>query len=283
MTYKIILVQADQTSNSVERIRIAIRLAQQQGAHLIGAAVTGGPGLLPYPGALGLNGGAGYGAMLGARADVLREQAEQAIALYEAAARAEELRSHEGVVLDDEAGGALSLRARYSDLVLIGQTKPDDSRLAVPADLPQYMVMSCGRPVLLIPFAGSFATLGRFPMVAWDGSLSAARAVSGALPLLERAERVDVVVFGGDADDVDGAQAGDDIALYLARHDVKVNLIRAEGGIGGGRPLLSLASDRGADLIVMGGYGHARLREFVLGGVTRTLLNAMNLPVLMAH
>jgi nucleotide-binding universal stress UspA family protein len=282
MAYKVILVQADQSSNYEERIRVAIRLAQQHDAHLIGAAVTGGAALFAYPGAYTADGG-GYSAFLTTHMDLVRQQAERAVAAFEAAASNELVLSHEGVVIDDEAGAALSLRARYSDLVVIGQTKPDEAKLSVPPDLPQYLIMSCGRPVLLVPFAGSFPTVGRFPMLAWDGSLSAARAVTGALPIFEKAERVDVAVFTGDAADVYGDQPGDDIALYLARHGVNANVIRSDSAIDGGRPLLTLANDRGADLIVMGGYGHARLREFVMGGVTRTVLQVMNLPVLMAH
>lgn len=282
MSYKTILVQADQSSNCAERVRIAIELGQQHNAHLAATAFTGGIAQFAYPGAWTADGG-GYSAFLTAHLDILRQQADAAVAAFESAVKNQDLRSHESLVVDDEAGVALSQRGRYADLVVIGQTKPDEPRPSVPADLPQYVVMGCGAPVLLVPFAGTFASVGRRPMIAWDGGLSATRAVRGALPLLARADQVDVVVFTGEQSDISGDNPGDDIALYLARHDVKVNVIRSESRIGDGAVLLSLAQDRGADMIIMGGYGHTRLREFVMGGVSRTVLRTMTLPVLMAH
>jgi nucleotide-binding universal stress UspA family protein len=282
MSYKTILVQADTSGNCAERIRIAIELAQQYGAHLVGAAVTGGVGRFAYPGAWAADPG-GYSAFLTAQLDVLRQRAEAALAAFEEAVRNQDLRSHESALIDDEAGPGLNLRGRYCDLLVIGQSKPKEATPVIPADLPQQVVMGSGRPVLLVPFAGTFPHLSRHAMVAWDGSLSAARAVTGALPLLEQAVQVEVAVFTGDAGDIYGDNPGDDVALYLARHEVKVNVVRSDSGIGDGGPLLALATERGADLLVMGGYGHTRLRELVMGGVTRTVLRSMTVPVLMAH
>jgi nucleotide-binding universal stress UspA family protein len=282
MGYKTLLVQTDQSSNWLERTRIAITLALEHEAHLIGTAVTGGIAQFAYPGAWTADGGA-YSPFLIAQRDLLHEQAQNAVAAFEASVARHELRSHESVVIDDEAGLGMSVRARYSDLAIIGQSKSDEPTPAVPNDLPQYLLMSCGRPILLVPCSGTFATVGRRPMVAWDGSLGATRAVHGALPMLKRAEQVDVVVFTGDKADISSEQAGDDIALFLARHSVKVNVLRFDDSIADGKPLLALAPDCGADLIVMGGYGHTRLREMVMGGVTRTVLRNMNLPILMAH
>ena len=282
MTYKTILVQANESGNRAERFRIAIDLALQFGAHLTGAAVTGGIRRYAFPGAWAADPG-GYSAFLTTQLDVLRKHADAALAAFEDKVRNQDLRSHESALIDDEAGPGLNLRARYSDLLIVGQANPGEVSPVAPADLPQQLVLGSGRPVLIIPFAGSFPQVGRRAIVAWDGSLSAARAVTGALPLLEKAEQVEVAVFAGDASDIDGDNPGDDVALYLARHDVKVNVVRSEDSIGDGRSLLTLAKDRGADVLVMGGYGHSRLRELVMGGVTRTMLQVMNLPVLMAH
>lgn len=282
MHYKTLLLQADQSSNWAERTRIAIALALQHEAHLIGAAVTGGVAQFAFPGAWTPDGGA-YSPFLIAQRDLLREHADHAVGAFEAAVAPQGLRSHEGVVIDEEAGLGMSLRARYSDLAIIGQSNPGEPNQAVPNDLPQYLLMSCGRPVLLVPHSGSFASVGRRPMLAWDGSLCATRAVHGALPILKMAEQVDVVVFTGDQADIGTEQAGDDIALFLARHDVTVNVLRFASSIDDGHSLLALAPDCGADLIVMGGYGHTRLREMVMGGVTRTVLRNMTVPVLMAH
>jgi nucleotide-binding universal stress UspA family protein len=120
-------------------------------------------------------------------------------------------------------------------------------------------------------------------MVCWDGSRSAARAVGDALPFLLRAEKVEVVLVAsepGKSDEIPGA----DIAHHLARHGLKVELKRIVAvDVDVTNTLLSHAADVGSDLLVMGGYGHSRLREFVLGGVTRGILASMTLPTLMSH
>ncbi|MES2298257.1 MAG: universal stress protein [Pseudomonadota bacterium] len=281
MSYKTILVQVDHSERSAERVRLAVALAGQYQAHLVGAAATGISAYI-FPGGWGGD-GLGYTEFLAAHLDALREQAKLAAAAFDALLKNQDVRSSESLMIDEEAGVGLSARGRYSDLIVVGQTRPEQTALATPPDLPEYLIMNSGRPVLIVPFAGTFASVGRRPLIAWDGSLSATHAVAAALPLLTRAERVDVAVYTGDKADVHGAQPGDDIALYLARHDVKVNVIRCDGAIGVGEPLLTLAGDRASDLIVMGGYGHARMREFVMGGVTRTMLRRMSVPVLMAH
>lgn len=114
--------------------------------------------------------------------------------------------------------------------------------------------------------------------------MSATRAISNALPLLKRAQDVTVVVFNPVAQlDVHGELSGADIALYLARHGVKVDVLPQENETNIGSALMALASAQGYDLIVMGGYGHARLREIILGGVTLTVLGQMSVPILMSH
>jgi nucleotide-binding universal stress UspA family protein len=281
MSYKVILVHADKAGNAKQRIRIAADLAEQFNAHLIGAALTAA---LPfvYPGGWAIDGPA-YSAWLSSQTGTLEEQAQQSLEAFAEYARVQNIRSFETVLIDDDPGEGLNLRAHYSDLVVMEQTDPARPKLATPPDLPEYVIMGSGRPVLLVPFAGTFKTVGKRPLVAWDGSMSATRAVTGALPLLGAADNVDVVVFTGDKNDILGETPGDDVALYLSRHDVKTNVIRSDDSIADGNPLLQMARDRGNDLIVMGGYGHSRLRELVMGGVTRTVLRLMTEPVLMAH
>jgi nucleotide-binding universal stress UspA family protein len=139
--------------------------------------------------------------------------------------------------------------------------------------------------VLFHPYAGDFPTVGKRVLIAWDAGREAARAASDALPLLRRADAVEVAVFDPQrARRNHGAQPGADIALFLARHGVKVSVHTQSGaGYDVGAQILSRAADTSADLIVMGAYGHARVRELVLGGVTRTVLEAMTVPVLMSH
>ena len=139
--------------------------------------------------------------------------------------------------------------------------------------------------MLVVPYAFERRPVGRRVLVAWNASREAARAVSDALPLLKRAGQVDVVAFEpGKSGAAHGEEPGADIALYLARHGVKVTVSRVDApDLDVGNQLLSRAFDLSADLIVMGAWGHSRLRELVLGGVTRTVLESMTVPVLMAH
>jgi len=140
--------------------------------------------------------------------------------------------------------------------------------------------------VLVVPYAGKFERVDRHALVAWDGSRAAIRAVTDAVPLLRRSGKVTLAIFNPDSHgSAHGEQPGADMALYLARHGVNVEVLvqKTPDGLDVGNALLSLASDLGVDLMVMGAYGHMRWRELVLGGVTRTIMRTMTVPVLMAH
>ena len=146
-------------------------------------------------------------------------------------------------------------------------------------------MLSAGRPALVVPDIGAGKTLGRRVMIAWDTGREAARAVNDALPILQQAEAVTVLsVNPRPGIDLHGEEPGADIALHLTRHGVKVEVQRTQvEEINIGDTILSRLADLGSDLLVMGAYGHSRLREVVLGGVTRTLLESMTVPVLMSH
>lgn len=282
MSYKTILVHVDKSGHVSERIRLAAAIAHDENAHLIGAAATG---ISRYIYQTGMGGdGIAYSAHLEAHMDVLRAQGKQALHTFEQAVRQADVRSFESRLVDDEAGAGISLQARYSDLVVLGQIDVNDPAASTMPDFPEYVIINSGRPVLIVPYAGRFDTFGKRVLVAWDASISATRAVTAALPLLRRADAVEVVVFNADAQgDAHGEQPGADIALYLARHDVKVNVVRQNSKIDIGNALLSMTNDLNSDLMIMGGYGHSRFREILLGGVTRTVLESMTVPVLMAH
>lgn len=179
---------------------------------------------------------------------------------------------------------AVALHARYADLVVVGQQNPEWPS-GVGQDFERSAPLAVGRPVLVVPYAFERRPVGHRVLVAWNASREAGRAVSDALPLLKRAGHVHVVAFQPEKSGAaHGAEPGADIALYLARHGVKVTVSRYDApDVDIGNQLLSRAFDLSADLIVMGAWGHSRMREFVLGGVTRTLLETMTVPVLMAH
>jgi nucleotide-binding universal stress UspA family protein len=273
MSYKTILVHLDERERRSERLQLGLQLAAGFDAHLVALFALDAAHIPSYA--------------LAEAASVMGEI--EARRRTEAAAAAErEFRQAErraGVKAEwrlslGSALSALSVSARYADLVIAGQPEPGD---ALAMAFAGELVLSVGRPVLFVPYAGRFSALGRRVLIAWNGSREAARAVSDALPLLARAESVELVAFDprpGEHGELPAA----DIALYLARHGAKATAARQSAPqIDIGSQILSRAADTSADLIVMGGYGHSRLRELVLGGVTRSMLEAMTVPVLMSH
>jgi nucleotide-binding universal stress UspA family protein len=278
-SYKTVLVHADHSRHAAERIRIAAGIANAEQAHLVGAAMTGVSRYVFENGMLDPR-----EPTLASHLAFLRERAANALAEFETIVKSMGVQSFEKRLFDDEAGGALSLQARYSDLVVIGQPDPDEPAPSAMPDLPEYVVMSGGRPVLIVPYAGQFQHVGQNVLVAWDGGAEATRALSGALPLLRRARNVDVLMFKAQRQPgAPGAQPDTDLAPYLARHGVQVNVVQRGTDIDNGNALLSAAADQSSDLLVMGCYGHSRFREILLGGASRTILDSMTVPVLMAH
>jgi nucleotide-binding universal stress UspA family protein len=183
---------------------------------------------------------------------------------------------------EGEVAELVMLHARYADLAIIGQRSEHTGSVSdYYPSIAEEVVLGAGRPVLVVPYIGSPATVGKRVLVAWNGSREAARALNDALPILERAEHVTVLVI--DADGA-GRTPGADIAAHLARHGVRAEASHVpSGGIGIGDALLSRAADLACDLIVMGAYGHSRVREFVMGGASRHMFDHMTVPVLMAH
>lgn len=279
MPYKTILVYVDDGTNADARIELAAELAQTDDAHLIGAAMTGVSRFLFETMATDA-GTAGIAPYL----ESVRQHTEKTLIQFEKIARRVGLASYEKRLTEDEAAGGLSLQARYCDLVVLGQYDQEGNAPSTYADMPEYVVMNGGCPVLIVPYAGRFSHIGERVLIAWDGSREATKAVHGAIPLLRHAKIVEVVVFNPKSDaGAHGEQPGADIALYLARHDIKVDVIQQQTTVDIGNALLSLAAVLNSDLLVMGCYGHSRFREVLLGGATRTVLKSMTIPVLTAH
>lgn len=279
MSYKTILVHIDHAEYSRNRMEIAADLAIADDAHLIGAAMIGVSTLTFDRSHIEEKDPA-----IAAHLNFLRERASRFAAGFEDVARRKGVRSYEGRVVDGEAAYGTCLQARYSDLVVIGQTDLNRSAPIVAPDFPEFVILHAGRPVLIIPHGGQVKSVGKSVMIAWNASQEATRAVTDSLPILRRADIVRVAVFNPDSrSEVHGEQAGADIALFLARHGVKVEVLPPQQSSRVGNALLALAEQHGVDLLVMGGYGHTRFREFLLGGVTRAVLADMRIPVLMSR
>lgn len=189
----------------------------------------------------------------------------------------------ESITLDSRefgSGETLARQARRFDVTILGRTSAEGGEDDV---LVEAALFKSGRPVVVVPSPnGRPFKLDRV-LVCWDGSASATRALADAMPLLHRADRVEIVTVTPDTKP-SGLVPGTDIARHLSRHGVKVEIVNlvADKMTVAAR-ILAHAADHAADLVVMGGYGHSRLREFVLGGMTREILETTTVPTLMSH
>lgn len=178
-----------------------------------------------------------------------------------------------------------ALHARYADFAILGQLDPESGESDAVRPRPEQVTLASGRPILIVPYAGNFPSVGQRVLIGWNATREAARAVNDAMPLLTGAEIVTVLTIDPrEGPRAHGELPGADISLHLARHGVKAEIERTvSADLPVGEVLLSRAADLGADLLVMGAYGHSRARELLLGGATHTLLRSMTVPVLMSH
>jgi nucleotide-binding universal stress UspA family protein len=221
-----------------------------------------------------------------AEAEAMRTEGHEALERFFKAEIARENVAGEWKYSGDFANRAVPAEARLADLTVVGQRNPDDAESFVAEQFVENLVLSAGRPVLILPYAIEFASVGENILLAWDGSREATRALHDALPFLARAKQVVVLTVNALAAEPPASRIpGSDIANVIARHGANVVTEQMEGvrDVPIGEMLLSRAADFGTDLIVMGGYGHSRWRELVLGGATRSILKAMTVPVLMSH
>jgi nucleotide-binding universal stress UspA family protein len=283
MGFKDILVAIDAAPSAAGRIELAAGLAERFGAHLVGlhSSIS-----LDVPQARG------YFDYFNRSLDMLHQElmerlrAEEAAArdLFETSASKRSLSAEWRHSLGSPSQAA-ALHGRYVDLIVLGQLDPDYVHSLLFQPSPAEVALAVGRPMLVVPYAGKWTDIGRTIVVGWDASRQATRAVNDALPFLIAAETVTVLsIDPKDGPRGHGDLPGADIALHLARHGVKAAVQSTmSGGIGVGDALISRLTDLGADLLVMGAYAHSRQRELVFGGVTRTVLQSMIVPVLMAH
>jgi nucleotide-binding universal stress UspA family protein len=265
---------------------LALSLARRHDAHLTGLC----PLELLYPTTLGLT-LSGYPDAL-----ALQEAATRFEAQAQAKAQSIEADFREQLGRNDVRGGwqvatglavdDVAHRTRTADLLVLGQTDSDHPLPPIARHLVEDVLMNSGRPLLIVPFAGDFDTIGTNVLIGWNGTREAARAAHDALMLIEPTASVTLLTVERARHAADSPQVpGADMAEHLARHGLKVSAARTvtDGTISYADAILAYASDSGADLLVTGGYGHSRARELILGGVSRELLDHMTLPVLMSH
>jgi nucleotide-binding universal stress UspA family protein len=212
-----------------------------------------------------------------------KKVAADAIAKFDAAAKRAGISFESRAVSASLTGAAdrFGAMARRFDLSVIAQSVPD--RMAPEEVIVEGALFGSGRPVVLVPYIQKSGVKLDRVIVAWDASRNAARAIADAMPFLARAKAIDVVIVASERPKSDEV-AGADIGHHLARHGLSVEVKRIVAtDTDVANTLLSHAADSSADFIVMGGYGHSRLREFVLGGATRGILSSMTVPVLMSH
>jgi nucleotide-binding universal stress UspA family protein len=275
-TLRSILVHLDGSAHAEERLRFAHRLARLRSASLT-AFFAVAPQYLPL---LPLNGETLSSRMAGRIDPAHRAHAHE---LFQRA------RCWGDVALDwlelhgEPVIRSLARRALAADLLVLGQRDPKDaSGFDVPGDLAEAAIIDGGRPSLVVPFAGAATPAPQTVLVAWKSTPECARALSASLPFLRAAGKVHLVCANDNVDETHSAPV--ELVPYLGLHGVdRVHEHRRLDDGNPGKQILSLASEVGADLIVMGCYGHSRARELVLGGASRTVLDSAQVPVLMSH
>jgi len=255
----------------------AISLAAGFGAHIAGIAFVYEP-VIP-------------GSVLGGLpTDLIEAQrsrntvaAKESIARFESTAKAASV-SAEARTVDASLAGAPDLFGRIArrfDIAVVGQARQEQGaseELTIEGAL-----FGSGRPLIVVPHTHKQGLKLDRIIICWDGSRPAARAIADSLPFLQRAKSINIVVVTGERDK-SGEITGTNMRRHLARHGITVEIKHiTRGGAGVQNAILTHASETGADFMVLGGYGHSRLREFILGGLTRSILRSMTVPVLMSH
>lgn len=276
MAYKTILVHIDDHLHMGGRLTAAAGMAKTFGAHLVGLASTGVERYLDNSVMQDPASPAIVYCL-----DTLRQRAKNALADFSKAAHEAGATDVASRQTDAEATDALAGAAVYADLCIVGhygkQARFDGQRREMVADI----TAASGCPVLAIPDGATVAVPFRRILVAWNGSREASRAVHSAMPLLQAAGEVEVAVLGDALAARNELLPAVEIGRLLARHGVANQVLQRPNTSDVGHALLELAGDHAVDLIVMGCYGHSRVREMLLGGATRSVLMAATIPVLM--
>jgi nucleotide-binding universal stress UspA family protein len=278
VNYKTILVHVDLSSHAPARMRYAAALAHAHHAHLLGAAMFGVSRSI-FP----LGYAARPGTLEASYFDPLAQNARRALAQFDAVATGMRV-PHEARFVCDQADDGLARLARFADLVVVSQDDPDEALPDLAVHLPDYVILNSARPVLVLPRADAAPGAARNVLVAWDGGKEAARALAAALPLLCRAGSVTIAALAGpDAGAAELESQRPDLLQFLGRHGVTPHMLVREPRHDAGHDLLDLAAELHCGLLVMGCFGHSKLRELCLGGASRAVLADARIPVCLVH
>jgi nucleotide-binding universal stress UspA family protein len=276
MGFKTMLVHVDTGRSAPARLKLSAELAARSAAHVTGLYVR-----RPFQAPAFSDAGPAMDSLYRTYENAAKADEALATAAFRDLIGSTSL-SSEWRVTDGLAEEVVAAHARYADVVIVGQSEPDAAATTTPPDLAETVAMAGERPVLIVPHIGAIKPPGKTVLLCWNGTREAARAATGALPILKKADKVIILLIDPRSDG--GEQPGADVASWLVRHGVKAVVQRdtaADSNVGG--VILSRAADHDADLIVMGLYGHSRMREWVLGGASLTLLASMTVPLLVAH
>jgi nucleotide-binding universal stress UspA family protein len=274
---KDILVNLTMGAGRDAAARFAISIATEFEAHIVGVAFAYDPVITPTV-MDGLS-----AAWIDTRRSENHAAAQAAVDQFDDAARRQGASAGRRLI-EASLGGAATMFGRIArrfDLAVAAQVDPGRME---PDDLfIEAALFDSGRPVVVVPYIQKDSLKLDHILLCWDASRSASRAIADAMPFLRRGKTIEIVMVT-DGRDIDDELPGADIAEHLARHGLAVVVKRlVAGDVDVAGMILSYAADCGADFIVMGGYGHSRLREFILGGVTRSILGQMTVPTLMSH
>ena len=280
MQFRNIMVYLDQGKSNQARVDSALAIASTHGAALTGVVLIAqpSPAILQR---LGISNAPAIHEKSRADAQESIDQFHQRAAAAGVEADVLKLECLEG-----DASAKLSRVARVYDLSILRQANPDRDNASFVAGLAEEVMFSSGRPVLYMPYIGAHEIPFKRGLIAWDGSRSSARAVHDALPLLENMDQVTILVIDSNTMEPssDGIMPGEGLSRHLHRHGISSEIQRLMRGDSSTSTLvLNELANTGADLLVMGGYGTPKLREIILGGVTRTVLETMTVPVFMSH
>ena len=277
--YKDILVHVPTERPMRAVVEGSISLAASLNAHVDAVAV----GYVASSTAYVMEGGAAVAAVFEMERERAVERAEAALAVFKSEAANADISytCHPLGAIPVDAAGSLGEMARLHDLSVVLQ--PDPGQVSFDNEIPREILFQAGGPVLFLPYTFRGGFKAKRIGICWDGSRVAARALRDAATFLSRAEDIAIIAIN-EADTVSGEVSANHLAKHLGRRGLSTRTISLSATRADIQPtILSLAADENLDLLVMGGYGHSRLQERFLGGVTRAMLDAMTIPTLMSH